>query len=404
MMHRFSKLHRVAFLAVAFLASGALIAFAQAAADQAGNTPAATGGNEKGVLVAFVDPGSPAAQAGIARGDIILAADGKDLANFRQLVSAVDAHKSGDAISLKIQHGDAQRTLAITLGALNGRPLLGIVPYIPFAQRGGMYGRQNRQPPRASGVRIVNVISGSPADKAGLKTGDVVESVDGVKVEPRADLSATILQHKVGETVTLSVRTDGQAARDVKVTLDKNSRKPDSPYLGIEYTWLLAAPMMGMLPPFALDNGPDGTAVKTGVLVRTVTANSPADKAGLKARDLITAIDGVPVAIPRAIYETIANHKPGDSLTLTVYRFSEDKESKLVVTLGQAPQAGKPQGTTTQGAPSGAFLGITMSRYVGWEGPDFEGPLPSIPGALDSRRPMNDGMRSIIQVPIQPHI
>jgi serine protease Do len=77
---------------------------------------------------------------------------------------------------------------------------------IPASQDGGQAG----------------VISGSPADKAGLKEGDVITAVDGTKVDDRHSLTALLDQHSVGDTVTLNVLRNGNQ-KTVQVTLDASS-------------------------------------------------------------------------------------------------------------------------------------------------------------------------------------
>src|SRR5208283_1486246 len=57
----------------------------------------------------------------------------------------------------------------------------------------------------AEGALIESVATGSPAEKAGLKRGDLVLSVDGTTVDARAPLGDLVAAKKVGDTVTLSV-------------------------------------------------------------------------------------------------------------------------------------------------------------------------------------------------------
>jgi len=63
------------------------------------------------------------------------------------------------------------------------------------------------------------VVSGSPADKAGLKERDVITAVDGTKVDDRHSLTALLDQHSVGDTVTLHVLRSGKQM-DVQITLE----------------------------------------------------------------------------------------------------------------------------------------------------------------------------------------
>jgi putative serine protease PepD len=62
---------------------------------------------------------------------------------------------------------------------------------------------------RQHGARVVGVPSGTPADHAGLRKGDVVVGVDGKRVTDGIGLIVAIRTHQPGETVTLTVRRDG---------------------------------------------------------------------------------------------------------------------------------------------------------------------------------------------------
>jgi S1-C subfamily serine protease len=369
----FTTIHRAVFTAAVLLASGTLLAFGQSGTG-AGSTA------NTGVLVASVYAGSPADKAGILRGDIILTADGKAVNTVADLAGIVTGHKSGDALPLKIRHGDAERTVSVTLADQNGRAYLGIEPYGALQPFMGMRGFGGQAVPfTGQGAVVSRVLSGGPAEKAGLKAGDVIESVDGVKIDTQNDLAALIGKHKVGDAVILSVRSQGQQPRDIKVTLDKNP-SGGNPYLGVEYSLVGGGPMMRGTPRF--NRGGNGT-LTSGVLVRTVADNSPAAKAGLKPRDLITAMDGVPVNTASAVEQAVSNHKPGDTVALTVFRFNENKETKITVTLGTAPQDSSGQGSGAQG---GAYLGITMGRFRGYESPDDGSVMPMMRGPFNAPR------------------
>jgi len=75
----------------------------------------------------------------------------------------------------------------------------------------------------------------------------------------------------------------------------------------------------------------------SGVLVRRVEPDSPAAEAGLKAGDLIVAVDGQEVVhMNYALSKILDDYSPGDKVTLTVQR--DDQELKLEVTLGSKNQ------------------------------------------------------------------
>jgi S1-C subfamily serine protease len=351
MRQHFSQLARTALIGVLFLALGATLGFAQPNAEKAGAGPAADQVlvAEPGVLIVGVQAGSPAAKAGIVRGDIILEAGGTVMNAPESLVRAVDTRKPGDMLSLKVRHGDALKTLRVTLGERSGRAWMGVMPY-----PAGEFMRDGLRPPVREGAFVARVAPGSPAEKAGLKQGDVILAVDGAEVDARNSLGDLIAAKKAGDAVTLSVRSQredrAQPARDVKVTLERNPNR-DGAYLGVEYAM---APRRG-------DRAMPGPGMREGVLVAEVTSDSPAAKAGIRARDLITKVEGAVVEDPQQIVDAVARHTPGDTLTITVRRMADDKDTELTVSLGSNP-----------GDAAKAWMGISM-RDIREEGPGFEG-------------------------------
>jgi putative serine protease PepD len=69
------------------------------------------------------------------------------------------------------------------------------------------------------GVYVGSVSAGSPADKAGLKVGDVIVALDGKPTTTSDDLGTVLATHKPGQTVTLKVQRQNGATTLVKVTL-----------------------------------------------------------------------------------------------------------------------------------------------------------------------------------------
>ena len=312
----------------------------------------------QGVLVTGVQAGSPAAKAGIVRGDIVLEADGKAVNTPAELRTAITAKKSGDTLSLKVHHGDADKTVSVTLGTESGRTWLGIVTagggrglaygYGQGLGRGPLGNRGLGNPgfgnpgfgnpgfgmmAPAAGAYVAGVVAGGPAEKAGLAQGDVILSVDGTAIDAQHALGDLIAAKKVGDTVTLSVQSASQAQpRDVKVTLDKSPDK-DAPRLGIQYTPV--GPRIGRMMP-GQGFGGRGLAV-AGVFVADVAADSPAAKAGIKASDVITKMDGAAVTDPQQVVDAVAKHKPGDTVPVSVTRAADGTSADLSVVLGASP-------------------------------------------------------------------
>jgi len=85
-----------------------------------------------------------------------------------------------------------------------------------------------------AGIVVLQVVSGSPADRAGLRPaqsnggrrvtlGDVIVAIDGKPVKSSNELVSALDKHELGDKVTLTLRR-GQESRDVTVTLSGDSR------------------------------------------------------------------------------------------------------------------------------------------------------------------------------------
>jgi len=79
------------------------------------NARTVTDGTRDGALVINVEPGSPAADAGVQEQDVVIAVDGKPVASSEELVVAVDAHDPGDTVTLELVRDGSSREVQVTL-------------------------------------------------------------------------------------------------------------------------------------------------------------------------------------------------------------------------------------------------------------------------------------------------
>jgi S1-C subfamily serine protease len=300
---------------------------------------------EEGILIASVVPDGPADQAGVKRGDILLKIDSQVVNQPSELQSYLNGLKSGDQVTLNVRHGDEERTLTSTLGEQNGRPYLGVVLC------GSGQPVMRTLPAAAPGALITQVVSGSPAEQAGLQAGDVITAVDGQQLSGDNSLANLIGEHKPGDSVTLDVNGPDQQSRQVTVKLGEKPDQPGSAYLGVQYvTSPQRGNFEGQLPPFQggpfpahpfrggrsfrLPNG-----VEQGAVVHRVAENSPAQTAGLQPGDVITAVNDQTIDGPDALSAAVGQHKVGDTLSLTVARAGSQEPLKIDVTLAENPNA-----------------------------------------------------------------
>jgi Do/DeqQ family serine protease len=159
------------------------------------------------------------------------------------------------------------------------------------------------------GAVVTQVAPGSPAAKAGLKTGDVVVKVDGKPVHNAADLRNTVGLMRIGQTVTLDVLRDGKPLQ-VEARIEKAKETKLS---AGEVNKRLQGAELGDITP---DN-PQYNRVQ-GVLVLKVERDSPAWNAGLRQGDVIRSVNREPV---RSVAELeAAVKKSSDGLLLNIQR------------------------------------------------------------------------------------
>jgi serine protease Do len=160
------------------------------------------------------------------------------------------------------------------------------------------------------GVEITRVEDGSPAEKAGIKAGDVVLEYNGQRVEGMEQFGRMVRETPTGREVKLTISRDGGTqvlsamlgSRKVRTFAGNfpqgfempEIRIPDIPQI---FTTLRTA-RLGIEAESLGPQLADFFGVKEGVLVRSVIENTPAQKAGLKAGDVVTKVDGMPVTSP----------------------------------------------------------------------------------------------------------
>jgi membrane-associated protease RseP (regulator of RpoE activity) len=98
-------------------------------------------------------------------------------------------------------------------GGPNGRTLPQLPVPGPGSTSGVFLGVRTQDATGSSGAQVLTVVTGSPADQAGLKAGDVITAVDSSPVTSAAQLAAQIRAHQPGDQVTLTYMRSGSSAQ-----------------------------------------------------------------------------------------------------------------------------------------------------------------------------------------------
>jgi serine protease Do len=221
--------------------------------------------DERGALVKDVQPDTPAAKAGLKADDVIVRFDGETVRSAAQLSRLVRETPAGRPVAIEVSRGGAIQRLSASLDEGHRFNILGddgdmhievppippmpaippVPPIEPYMREGMDRLRQNFFIERrgrlgityqelsgqlagyfkvAEGSLLVSDVSAdSPAEKAGLKAGDIIVQVDGHAVSHGQDLREHVAKAEPGSQLTLGVQREGKPL-DVKVTLAARDR------------------------------------------------------------------------------------------------------------------------------------------------------------------------------------
>ena len=141
------------------------------------------------------------------------------------IVNAKSSSSDAEGLGFAIPINDAIKVAQDLLenGYVTGRPYMGITYLaVTDAQTAAQLGVN------AYGIYVVDVVSGGPADQAGLKAGDRIISIDNTEVAQKTDLGTLMQEHSAGDTLSITIARDGQM-QTVSLTLgEKNASNSGS--------------------------------------------------------------------------------------------------------------------------------------------------------------------------------
>lgn len=174
-------------------------------------------GDQRGVVVREVFPDGPAAKAGVRAGDRVVKIADQDVTGVKAFMQTIAATKAGGTLTLKVVRGDKEQDITVTLGQRR-QPLetfLERVPGFPGGKQFAFLGVQT-QPLTADlrkrlaigatgGAVVVEVVPNSPAAQAGLKSDDVITSINDREIQDPARLREVIQEVGPGKEAALHV-------------------------------------------------------------------------------------------------------------------------------------------------------------------------------------------------------
>lgn len=203
--------------------------------------------DRNGVIVANVEPGTPAAQAGLERGDVIRKVNGESVKNSRDLLDKIASRRPGERVDLEVFRDGRTFEVTVTLGSRPER--VRIATEREEEERSG--GEEGDEAGRAAtrrlgisvqplterarvaldypagveGLLVTDVEVDSVAEDEGIREHDVIAAVNGRPVRTLSDWNAAVRGLKEGQTVQLDVVSPGGAGRRfVFLRVPRNNR------------------------------------------------------------------------------------------------------------------------------------------------------------------------------------
>ena len=199
----------------------------------------------EGVLINEIYEGSPAEAAGLMKGDIILTFDGEKATDIKKLVGMVRDSDPGDTVEVTVLRENSEMMLMATLGEREAEDMVWVSPdlaevgvelldmladmrvNIPeielgmagFARRGklGVYVEdlsgglaEYFEVPDNKGVLVEDIVEDGPADKAGIKPGDVIIRIGDDRVVDTASLVRAVAKTESGEPTRVEIVRKGR--------------------------------------------------------------------------------------------------------------------------------------------------------------------------------------------------
>jgi S1-C subfamily serine protease len=178
---------------------------------------------DKGAYISSVIDESPADSIGLKEGDVILSFNGKSIDDAAELVHAMEKAKPGTKASLEIMRNGDRKTFAVILGSQNKfnnkKFFVFSSPQTAFVETnvlGMKLSTLNKQlaeyfgAPDNKGVLVESVRRKCPAEKSGVKAGDVITNIQDERIQNVGDVHQALNDAESGQIISMNIIRKGE--------------------------------------------------------------------------------------------------------------------------------------------------------------------------------------------------
>ena len=229
------------------------------------------------------------------------------------------------AVSFLAAAGDASKDKNKDKDIDNGRGYLGVYPERMSKDDRDEFGVK-------FGVLVKRVVKDGPAEKAGIKKYDVIQYINDEMIRRTDDLIDSVRQYKPGTGVEVKLVRDGKE-KTVTAKLGKAKYHDYSFNLGDRKGNIFTLRKGGYLGVQLQKLNGDlagyfGVKADEGALIMDVSKDSPAEKAGLKAGDVILEVEKEKVSGPDDVVKALRDFEEGDEVSVEIMRHNKKKTVK----------------------------------------------------------------------------
>ncbi len=260
------------------------------------------------------------------------------------------------------------------------------------------------------GVRVTKVSEGSPAWKAGFRTGDRISGINGFAIANLDTMVERLGKTAPGETVKFLINRDDRNLELVAVLMDAElaGRIAGGPLaIGAQ-----TIPNSGSSVDLSANEGPAGSTPWLGVVVNDLTpefrkqfgltvfrgaavtsvaAESPVSKIGMLAGDAIIAIAGTPIETARDLTVWMSSARPGQKVEITYQRGTAARTSTLTLEVTPESRAANraplPEPARSRPNRSAAASAEPVMEAAGESPLNLANSSPTLPAPMTERRP-----------------
>lgn len=271
--------------------------------------------DEPGVMVSIVKK-SAADNAGMHCGDVIMSLNGTKVNEFGDISKFMEKAQKGEKVLIKYTRNgkDSEANAVLTTRKeayaaqnegctqWNEQGFLGVSP-------------AGQTKNGSTGARV-NIVDKSAAKKAGLKNGDVIQSLNDKKIEDYEDIEDFMEKVKPGEKIKVQYEREGKS-NTIEVTVGKRGAWDWGALDGkddIEINICSKEACLGIYND--CNAGPNGA----GVTILDFTDHSAAKDAGLLTGDVVVSVNDVPISSHEELWNELAKFQPSQSIRVGYLR------------------------------------------------------------------------------------